>query len=169
MKTFIGIFAIVLAVVGLGYYLFQQSNKPVDPASQPGQLYDDLGAKHIPEGTKDHPAYNSNPPSSGDHWPAAAPWGVYDSEQADEWFIHNLEHGGIWISYKPSTVPAETQALLKEFAKRYRKVIVSPREANDANIALAAWRRVQKLETFDENTILKFIESYYDQGPEKVP
>lgn len=169
MKTFAIIFVVVLAVVGLGYWLFTSSAKPVDPSSKPGQLFDDLGATHINEGSTDHPSYNSNPPTSGWHWPAAAPWGVYDNPEKDERYVHNLEHGGIWISYKPSAVTPETITLLKDFAKRYRKIIVTPREANDASISLAAWRRLENLDSYDERKIVEFIEAHYDQGPEKVP
>ncbi|MBX4187956.1 MAG: DUF3105 domain-containing protein [Candidatus Doudnabacteria bacterium] len=168
MKTFIGLFLVVLAVVGIGFFLFTSSKAP-NPADLPGQLFDDLGGEHIADGSKDHPAYNSNPPTSGWHWPAPAEWGVYDPPEADERYIHNLEHGGIWITYKPSTVSAEDQAKLKDFSKRWRKIIVTPREANDSNIALAAWTRLQQLDSYDENTIIRFIEAFYDQGPEKVP
>jgi len=168
MKTFGIIFIIVLAVVTMGYFLFQSSEKESDPGSKPGELLDNQGATHIPEGSKSQASYNSNPPTSGDHWPAPANWGVYKAEQPDERLIHNLEHGGIWISYKPDTA-AETVAKLEDFAQRYRKVIVAPRAANDSNMALAAWTRLQKLESFDENAILEFIQAHYDQGPEKVP
>lgn len=168
MKAFIGIFISVLLFVGLGYYLFQSSSEAEDPGNKPGELFENLGADHIDEGTQTPVTYNSNPPSSGPHWPVASVWGVYDIPEPDERYVHNLEHGGIWISYKP-TLPAETIAQLKDFAKRYRKVVVTPREANDSNIALAAWTRVQKLDSFDERTIIQFIEAHYDQGPEKVP
>ncbi len=169
MKAFIGIFGVVIAVVGLGYYLFTSSNSAPDSSTKPGELLENQGAEHIADGSKEHPPYNSNPPTSGWHWPEAAPWGIHDNPEADERYVHNLEHGGIWISYKPSVVSAEDISRLKDFAQRYRKVIVTPREANDSNIALAAWTRLQKLDAFDETTILRFIEAHYDQGPEKVP
>ena len=168
MKAFIGIFLGVLLFVGLGFFLFRASEKPIDPSEQPGETFENQGATHIADGTTGTMTYNSNPPTSGNHWPAAAPWGVYDNAEPDERYIHNLEHGGIWISYKPS-LPAEQVNQLKDFARRYRKVVVTPREANDSNIALAAWTHLQKLESYDEQAILKFIEAYYDQGPEKVP
>jgi hypothetical protein len=168
MKAFIGIFVVVLVVVGLGYFLFQASNKPIDPSEQPGEAFEDQGAEHIAEGSTSQVTYNSNPPTSGPHWPSAAPWGIYDNPEPDERYVHNLEHGGIWISYKP-TVDAETITQLKDFAKRYRKIIVTPRAANDSNIALAAWMHKQNMDAYDEATIIKFIEAYYDQGPEKVP
>jgi hypothetical protein len=167
MKIFIIYFVVVLAVVGLGFFLFQ-TEEPEDPTALPGELLENQGAVHIEDGSTDHPPYNSNPPTSGWHWPAPADWGIYKVAFPDEKFVHNLEHGGIWISYKPSKVSVETITLLEDFAKRYRKIIVAPRETNDSNIALAAWTRLQKLENYDEQTIIKFIEAHYDQGPEKV-
>jgi len=165
MKTILSTIVIVIAVLGLGYWLFQSSN--VDPATLPGQAFEIQGQQHIPQGSTDHPAYNSNPPTSGWHWPQPANWGAYDTTLPDEQLIHNLEHGGIWISYKPG-LDENTVNQLKDFARRYRKIIVEPRPANDANIALAAWGRLQKLDNYSEAEILKFIEAHYDMGPEKV-
>src|ERR1700733_10453690 len=91
---------VVGVVVGLGFWLFTASNKPKTPGEQPGQTFENQGQTHITEGSTDHPTYNSNPPTSGWHWPSPAAWGVYPNGQPDERLVHNLEHGGIWISYK---------------------------------------------------------------------
>lgn len=166
-KTLAIIFAVVIAVLGLSFWLFSISEKPTDPKDLPGQTFENQGQEHIAQGSTEHPAYNSNPPTSGWHWPQPAAWGVYDATQPDEQLIHNLEHGGVWISYKP-TVDVDTVARLQDFAKRYRKVIVEPRANNDANISFAAWQHLQNFDNYDESAMLKFIEAYYNQGPEKV-
>lgn len=162
MKIVIIIVVVVVAVIGLGFFLFKQSEVPKD---RPGTAIPILGAEHIDQGSKNHPPYNSNPPTSGWHWPQPAPWGAYDTPLDDEQAIHNLEHGGIWISYKPA-VDADTVTKLKDFARRYRKIIVSPRDANDANIALVSWGRLQNLDQYDETAILKFIDANYNKAPE---
>lgn len=160
MKKTLLLYAIVIvAVIGLGFFLFQQSNKP--RAELPGQAFEIVGAEHLPGCT---PSYNSNPPTSGCHDPQPATWGVHN-EGKDEVFIHNLEHGGIWISYKPELDPAQIEQL-KDFAKRYRKIIVAPRAQNDANIALVSWGRLQNLDQYDETAILRFIEANYNKAPE---
>jgi hypothetical protein len=130
--------------------------------------FENQGQTHIEEGAVDHPQYNSNPPTSGWHWPQPAAWGVYKAQEPDERLIHNLEHGGIWISYLPGTDPAVVTKL-EDFANRYRKVVVEPRAANEKPIALAAWTHNENMDSFDEREIVKFIEAYYDKGPEKVP
>lgn len=167
MKVFILIFIVVIVVVGSAFYLFQSSKKP--NTDLPGTEVANLGQDHIPQGSAVPTPYNSNPPTSGPHWPEPANWGVYKTTLSDEQVVHNLEHGGIWISYKPDAISAETIVQLEDFAKRYRKVVVEPRSVNDSPIVLAAWTRVQKLDQYDETAILKFIGEFYDQGPEKVP
>ena len=154
------------AVVGVSIWLFKSSQTQTQDL--PGQTFENQGQEHITEGSTDHPAYNSNPPTSGWHWPAPAAWGIFPAGQPDERLIHNLEHGGIWISYKPSKVDENTIKMLNDFANRFGKIIVEPREKNDVAISLAAWTHLQNLDSYDETTILKFISAYYDKGPEKV-
>lgn len=166
MKIAIIYIVVILAVVGVGFWLFNSSNE--QQANLPGQAIENQGQTHIPEGSTDHPAYSSNPPTSGWHWAVPAAWGAYDEAVPDEKIVHNLEHGGIWISFKPENVSNEAVTQLKDFANRYKGVIIAPREQNDSPIALAAWGRLQKLEQYDENAIIRFIEAFYNKGPEKV-
>ena len=167
-KIIIVYIVVLAAFVGIGFWLFKSSEKGKDPQNLPGQTFENQGQKHINEGSTDHIVYNSNPPTSGDHWPAAAAWGVYDTPQPDERLVHNLEHGGIWISYKPDKVDQATIDQLKDFAKRYQLIIVEPRPADEAAISLAAWTHLENLDHYDEHAILEFINAYYNQGPEKV-
>lgn len=48
------------------------------------------------------------------------------------------------------------------------KMIVVPRPNLDAKIALTAWRYIDKLNSFDQGRIEKFIDAHRDQGPEKT-
>lgn len=165
MKT-IGIIIIALVVfIGVGFLLFQQSKQP--QGDLPGQTFEIQGAQHTPGCNIGEPPYNSNPPTSGCHDSKPASWGNYDQTLPDAVIIHNLEHGGIWISYQPD-LEAKQVEQLKDMARRYRKIIVEPRGQNDAPIALAAWGRLQKLDQYDESAILKFIEAFHDKGPEKA-
>jgi len=126
------------------------------------------GQEHIQPG-QSHPAYNSNPPTSGWHWPNAAKNGIYDNELSDEQLVHNLEHGYIWISYKPD-VSDEIKNKLKELVKKDDwKIVLEPRAKNDSPIALCAWGRILKLQDFDEAKIKEFIKTFRNQGPEKTP
>ena len=66
---------------------------------RPGERVPGQGTTHIQIG-QSHPAYNSNPPTSGWHPPQTVQWGLPRTEIPDEFAVHNLEHGGTWITYQ---------------------------------------------------------------------
>ena len=82
----------------------------------------------------------------------------------DEQLIHNLEHGGVWISYKD--IDEATKMELEEITKSGLKIILTPRAKNDIPIALASWGRIQKLQVFDKQAILDFIKANTSKSPE---
>lgn len=128
----------------------------------------DQGRAHVVPG-QSHPAYNSNPPASGWHYPSTAAWGFHNSALPDELLIHNLEHGGIWIAYKDdqdSAVVDPLVALAREFP---RKLVITHRPANDSPIAVVAWDHVMKLDRFDRAAIVDFYNRFKNKGPEFVP
>ena len=157
---------VVAAIAGGAYWVVQYSDK--SESRKPGEAVPDLGRNHIAVGTQ-HEPYNSNPPTSGPHYEQWAKWGVYDEPVPDEQLIHNLEHGGIWISYRDK----DKQDLidkLKNVAEDYSvKVILTYRPENDSPIALAAWTRLLKLQSFDEKQIKGFIRAFINKGPEQTP
>ena len=129
------------------------------------------GRDHVSESTK--VVYKSNPPTSGNHWPEPLQDGVYDKEKPDEAAVHSLEHGRIWISYKPS-IPEQTKEALRKLLKGRAPIIVTPRSANETDIALVAWTRLDAFNlnpdgSFDEKRILDFIQRYKNKGPELIP
>src|SRR5213594_1570909 len=130
--------------------------------------YPELGRDHIFPGQA-HPDYNSNPPTSGWHFPQPADWGYYNGELPDELVVHNLEHGGIWISFK-SADDTEVINKLVALARRYRsKVIITQRPKNDSRIAVAAWTHLMKLDHYDATAIVDFINRFKNRGPEFFP
>lgn len=163
-----GIGAVIIIAVGYGIYLLSQSTAPKgEDFSRAVPVMEDIS--HIAVGSP-LPEYTSTPPTSGPHYSQTARSGFREEEIPDQHIIHNLEHGDIWIAYHPR-VSDEIKKELKQFAAA--KVIITPREANDSDIALAAWGR---LDAFDiENDavpverVKDFIGRYTNKGPERVP
>jgi hypothetical protein len=145
---------------------------PAGPTSGPVKIANQ-GAAHIQPGAS-HPAYNSNPPTSGWHYDTPALPGVYDEPIVDETLIHNLEHGYVIISYNCSLLEGigcdELKTNLKSLfdLKRGWKIIVVPRPALDTGIALTAWDNIDKFNNYDQGRIENFITQFRDQGPEKT-
>lgn len=130
--------------------------------------YEIIGRNHIASGTAGS-GYNSNPPSSGPHWSSPARNGVYDESLPDEQLLHNLEHGHVWIAYKPD-ISQDVKNQLKEIVEKDDwKVVLCPREKNDSQIALVAWGRVLKLDQLDTQKVKDFIRTYRNRGPENTP
>ena len=156
---------VLLAAVGYGISRYRRNYSQ----NRPGVLVPDQGRQHV---ALDAPfLYNSNPPTSGPHVAIPAEWGVYPVEVHDQILIHNLEHGGILIAYRPginSEVIAKLEGIAKEFG---RKVIMAPRASNDADIALAAWTRLDKfpVSEFTKERVKAFIRAWRNKGPEFVP
>ena len=160
----IGSIAVLVFLVAGGVFYSRWKNQNL-----PGEFIADQGREHVGPG-HGH-TYNSNPPTSGPHFSRPAEWGVYKEELPDEVLIHNLEHGGIWLSYKPE-VSEDIIKKLEGFYEKYgRKVVVTPRTKNDTDIALAAWNRVDKFSVseYSEERVDKFIKAFRNKGPEYVP
>lgn len=167
-KTIVGIVIGTVIVLGVIVALAVRSGGVTNPGELQGDVVEDQGREHIAVG-QEHPPYNSNPPTSGNHWPEPAPWGTYDDEQPDEQLVHNLEHGGVNVFYKPD-LPKDQLTRLEDMARPYRvKVILAPRQANDSLVALTSWNRILKLNEFDEEKIKSFIKNNRNHGPEFIP
>lgn len=165
-KTVIGILGVTVLV--LGGIIVASS---LSPENQPslGEEIELQPATHITVG-ESHPDYSSNPPTSGWHYASPAEWGASIDPIDDETAIHNLEHGGVWISYHPEKIDQATIDQLTDLVRGYRsKVILSPRAGNDAPIAIASWGRLQSFDQFDESQLRQFIEQNKNKGPERIP
>ncbi len=171
-KLVIGVVAVV--VIGIGALVVVQKTKPAPVLL--GVQHPDQGRTHITRG-QSHPAYNSDPASSGWHYNnAGAPtdWGVYTSEIAPEVYIHNEEHGGIIITYNPKLLPAaqikELQAL---FVPPYTdpnfkptKALVFPKSSDKYPIELASWTYTYDMNSYNQATLETYYQQHFDQSPE---
>ncbi len=127
----------------------------------PGERYPSQGNAHIGLGDA-HPPYNSTPATSGWHYPAPAPWGLYEEPLPDEVLIHNLEHGGIGVHYNcPQGCADLVEDMVAAIQSQPRtKILVSPYPAMPTRIALTAWNYLDAFDEFDEDRIVAFIEAH---------
>lgn len=138
----------------------------------------DAGQKHIAPPAKG--TYNTDPPTSGDHYSQGAPngpsfTGVHPEAMTNEIQVHNLEHGHVGIQYDPKKIGPDVKAALEEVTKAHAQfVFMAPRPTQKVALAFTAWRRLSTCETAsDAATIKAFAESFYnslhDKAPESVP
>jgi hypothetical protein len=150
--------------------------EPPPPAiTPPPAVTEKIGTREAPQpgthvGSGTRVQYASLPPTSGSHWDLPhAGWGVKDTAQDDERVVHNLEHGGIVINYKglsPDDL-ANLKTLVRRFTGgEYRKVMLRPYDRMDNGIVLTAWAWSHKLASYDEATIVKFVQGHYGTAGE---
>jgi hypothetical protein len=98
------------------------------------------------------------PPTGGDHNPVWLTCGAYSQQPPDEYAVHSLEHGAVWIAYGPS-VPAADVAKLRQLATQ-PKVLVTPYADLDAPIVMVAWEHRLELQSASDPRITQFIVAY---------
>lgn len=151
---------------------------PFPPVVTPFKTDEHVGQKqpveagtHIATGTPG--TWQTLPPSSGQHWPAPAPWGPAQQALPPERWVHNLEHGGIVVLFRDAAdaptaaafarhAPAETQ-----FGEV--KVVDAPYPKLAQRFALVAWGWVDQMDAWSDTEALSFYAAHVDRGPEAVP
>lgn len=130
-----------------------------------GEQFKIQSRDHIEIGDR-HEEYTTNPPTSGAHGDPVR-YGVYEEELLDENIVHNLEHGGIWISYIGISDDEITK--LESIARKHpRSVILTPRSKNNSPIAVVSWGRLMKIDTVDMEKIEEYIKQNINKSPEPL-
>lgn len=117
-------------------------------------------ANHVTEGQD----YTQTPPVGGDHDPEWLNCGVYRDPVREEHAVHSLEHGAVWITYRPDLDDEAIQAL-EERAQGETHVLVTPFEGLSDPVVLSAWGRRLAVESAEDERIDAFV-SAFQQGPQ---
>lgn len=114
--------------------------------------------------------YPDPPPTSGDHDPCWATWGVHTDAVPDERWVHNLEHGGVVYLYNcPDGCDAEVQQLTDLADAMGIQVLVTPYDALPTRFAAVAWEWRYVTDCFDVDAMEAFYHEHVDHGPESLP
>lgn len=122
----------------------------------PGVAYFDVGSRNHVEGPV---RYAQNPPVGGDHSAVWQNCGFYREPVPVEQAVHSMEHGAVWITYRPD-LPAETIAELQRFTVGRSHVLVSPRPGDPAPVVASAWGRQLLLDRVDDPRLEQFIRAF---------
>ncbi|MDT4937863.1 MAG: hypothetical protein QOG80_1534 [Pseudonocardiales bacterium] len=102
--------------------------------------------------------YDTLPPIGGNHSPIWADCAghVYGAAIADENAVHMLEHGAIWITYKPGLAAADV-ATLSALVNGTDRMAMSPYPGLTSNVSLQAWGYQLKVDSASDPRIAQFI------------
>ncbi|BDP44636.1 hypothetical protein DAETH_46050 (plasmid) [Deinococcus aetherius] len=107
--------------------------------------------------------YEQTPPAGGPHNPSWQNCGVYASALYNEYVVHSLEHGAVWITYRPTLSP-EGVRTLASLAQGRTHVLVSPNGGQTAPVVLTAWGAQLPVTEVGDSRIKAFLKRY-EQGP----
>jgi len=95
-------------------------------------------------------------PAGGAHSPVWQNCGFYDSPIRAENAVHSLEHGAVWITYRPDDIDGTA---LRRFTGR-RKVIVSPVPGQQDPLVATAWGRRLTPDSPDDPRLEQFVNEF---------
>ena len=102
-------------------------------------------------------AYETSPPTGGDHFPAWQNCGFYAAPLVDEVAVHSLEHGVVWISYAPDLEPSEVDAIAA-FVSTDPHLLAAPYPGLANPIVLSAWERQVAVERISDAAVAEFMD-----------
>jgi hypothetical protein len=102
--------------------------------------------------------YDQSPPFGGEHDPewADCTGTVYSNPIRNENAVHSLEHGAIWITYRPGLSSGEVDAL-KRRVNGVDYMLMSPYPGLKTTVSLQSWGRQLFVDSTDDKRIDKFI------------
>jgi hypothetical protein len=153
----LGVVALLL-VAAVGYVVFA--------SMQRGQ---------VPEGTREFTveaghtaetvAYDPTPPVGGEHEGTPQTCGDYVTPIRSENAVHSLEHGAVWITYRPDLAPDQVDRL-RTLAEDEAKVLVSPFADLPAPVVVSSWGRQLRLDSAEDDRLGQFVQRFRNDAPE---
>ena len=157
--------------------------EPATPseAEIPSILGEDIpiaGANHIEEGAE-ATDWNSDPPTSGEHYGQWAAAGFYDEAIPDGYLVHDMEHGYVIIYYNCEMADMDCEAFKTAIEAAMAaagndpntnsvKLIAVPRPGMDNPITYASWGHLYKAETFVPEELVLYVQ-LYRSNPDYAP
>ena len=148
-------------VIGYAVVKINKSNqnspeaKASDAKAIPGIVLKDFPSRNHVQGVVN---YTDSPPFGGDHDPT---WGdcngtVYPSELRKENAVHMLEHGAVWITYRPGLAADQLDALKKKVSG-VGYMALSPYPGLKSNVSLQSWGHQLFVDNVTDSRVDRFI------------
>jgi putative peptide zinc metalloprotease protein len=140
-------------------------NLPLASKAAPAgvQSFELAGSAHV----RTPVSYPQTPPVGGNHAPVWQNCGFYEEPVTDENAVHSLEHGAVWIAYRPGLPEGQIDSV-RQLAQRQNYVLASPYPAIPAPVVVSAWGRQLRLEGADDPRLDQFVRAFRlgSQAPE---
>jgi len=95
----------------------------------------------------------------GAHNPVWQNCGAYDRPLYDEYAVHSLEHGAVWILYREGVAVDQIQQL-QEATRGQPRTLLSPYPDLRSPVVVVAWNTQLDLDSTTDPRLLNFIRKY---------
>ena len=102
--------------------------------------------------------YERHPPTNGDHAPIWQNCGFYEEPIRDRHVVHSLDHGVVWLTYRPDLPEQQVRALRPYGDENY--VIVSPYPGQNAPVIATSWRVQLELNSANDPRLRHFVNQF---------
>lgn len=149
---------VAIAAIGvIAIALNRPTERAAPPSPPPGvEQASNLSREHT-EGPVNYPG--KNPPMGGAHTPQWQNCGFYDTPINNMNAVHSLEHGAVWITYRPD-LPADQVEVLRQLARRQSFILVSPYPELTSPVVATAWGAQLKMDSVADSRLGDFIRAY---------
>jgi len=137
--------------------------------------YPIVDSPHMPIGSVIE--WESNPPTSGPHYPIWAAWDRAYAEIERAYWLHNAEHGGVVLAYSCDGCSPPLEAIVRglpadphcEAPLWTRSIVVAdPLLPDDTTIAAVAWGVAYTATSIDPDALGEFIADNYGRATENT-
>lgn len=103
--------------------------------------------------------YAQTPPVGGNHAPVWQNCGFYSAPIANENGVHTLEHGAVWITYRPD-LPQDQVAALRQLTRGQTFILITPFPNLPSPVVASAWGKQLPLARGDDSELSAFIRAF---------
>jgi hypothetical protein len=144
---------IVLTVVGLAVLVYLRFGQPhVEGVTEFGPQSRAHDAAVVVQP-------GSRPPVGGTHHPNWQNCGIYTEPVEDPLAIHSLEHGAVWLTYRPDLAEEEVAAL-QNLVRGQSHILMTPYPTQDVPVVMTAWGLQMAVDSLPDDRIAEFIRRY---------
>jgi hypothetical protein len=111
-------------------------------------------------------SYIESPPIGGAHNVVWQNCGIYNAPIHNEHAVHSMEHGAVWITYRPDLAPEQVERLRALASDDY--LLLSPYPGLAYPVVASSWNRQLTFDRADHPGLPAFI-GRYKNNPETTP
>jgi putative peptide zinc metalloprotease protein len=159
VRRYGGVLAMTAVIAGVAFYWAPQLPLAAETPPAGVRTYEVSGNKHV----RAPVSYPQEPPVGGNHHPVWQDCGFYTVPVGNEHAVHSLEHGAVWVTYRPGIAPRQVE-VLRSLAEREDRVIVSPYPGLARPVIVSAWGRQLSVDSARDARINRFVDAFRDDS-----